>query len=855
MIPLQLSIRNFLCYRDNLPPLDLRGVHVACLCGANGHGKSALLDAMTWCLWGQARTGSRNYDALIAYGETECRVELDFQAQGQTYRVIRRRLRSGRGRTELDLFALNDAGQPRPITGNSLRDTDARIRRLLGMDYDTFVNSAFLLQGRSDEFTRKTPADRKDVLSSILGLGLYDALQSAARGMRDQWQHTVARTDGALTQTEAALAAIPDPTDDLAGIARRLTLLDSELAAASTDVAQRRSAVAELRRKQAELAAVTQRIDTLRSDLRRADAAIAAIGQRIAGANELAQSSDAINAGLRQLDSARAGLERLESARREYDNLRTRRSELQSAIDREHAELSAEASQLERRIREELQPMAGRGGHIASRLAAVTETEQSLTGEQDIIDAQTAASAELQGSIAVQQGELARCIAEGKELRAKQTEMQSADALCPLCRTPLSEDACGNINAWYQSELMTKLQRHGEIKQIIDDLSSRHTRLTSDTESRRQSLTGRQRQAQQQRGRLEQEQRQSDDAGRQLESLQPRLAALQKALAAGDFANDHRSARAEIDRNIAALAYDEAIREAAYLLTQSLQHWDAKRRDLDAALSRLPHDEAELQQYEAQTARWQDELQNAAAALALDQSAVAELPAREAEAQFAEAALARLSGERDELLARQGRLQGDAERRRAYQESVASLRQSLSHAQVEQSVYADLTTAFGRSGVPAMLIDAAVPHIETEANHLLGRMTDNRLAVKLETQRTSLGGHVTETLDILISDELGSRNYDLFSGGEAFRINLSLRIALSKVLSQRMGVPLPTLFIDEGFGTQDAAGRERIVDAIAAIQNEFEKIIVITHLDELKDLFPVRIEVLKTDAGSQFWLS
>ena len=175
--------------------------------------------------------------------------------------------------------------------------------------------------------------------------------------MRDQWQDTLARTDGALTQTEAALAAIPDPTDDLAAIARRLTLLDSELAAASADVAQRRSAVAELRRKQAELAAVTQRIDTLRSDLRRADAAIAAIGQRIAGANELAQSSDAINAGLRQLDSARAELERLESARREYDNLRTRRNELQSAIDREHAALAAEASQLERRIREELQPM------------------------------------------------------------------------------------------------------------------------------------------------------------------------------------------------------------------------------------------------------------------------------------------------------------------------------------------------------------------------------------------------------------------------------------------------------------------------------------------------------------------
>ena len=379
--------------------------------------------------------------------------------------------------------------------------------------------------------------------------------------------------------------------------------------------------------------------------LRRADAAIAAIGQRIAGANELAQSSDAINAGLRQLDSARAELERLESARREYDNLRTRRNELQSAIDREHAELSAEASQLERRIREELQPMAGRGGHIASQLAAVTETEQSLTGEQDIIDAQTAASAELQGSIAVQQGELARCIAEGKELRAKQTEMQSADALCPLCRTPLSEDACGNINAWYQSELMTKLQRHGEIKQIIDDLSNRHTRLTSDTESRRQSLTGRQRQAQQQRGRLEQEQRQSDDAGRQLESLQPRLAALQKALAAGDFANDHRSAprrnrpqyrcpRLRRSHPGGGLPADPIVaalgRQAARFGRRALPSAPTMRPNCSSMKRRRP---AGRMSCKTPRRPWP-----------LDQSAVADLPAREAEAQFAEAALARLSG-------------------------------------------------------------------------------------------------------------------------------------------------------------------------------------------------------------------
>ena len=213
MIPLKLDVRNFLCYREDVPPLDLQGIHVACLCGPNGHGKSALLDAMTWCLWGHARTGSRNHNALIAYGETECRVELDFLAKGQVYKAIRRRRSTGQGRTELDLFVLDGAAEPRAITGNSLNETSARIRNLLGMDYDTFVNSAFLLQGRSDEFTRKTPSERKDVLSSILGLDLYEVLQANARDKRGEWQDNVTRTEGALTQTRAALESLPDPAE------------------------------------------------------------------------------------------------------------------------------------------------------------------------------------------------------------------------------------------------------------------------------------------------------------------------------------------------------------------------------------------------------------------------------------------------------------------------------------------------------------------------------------------------------------------------------------------------------------------------------------------------------------------
>ena len=135
-------------------------------------------------------------------------------------------------------------------------------------------------------------------------------------------------------------------------------------------------------------------------------------------------------------------------------------------------------------------------------------------------------------------------------------------------------------------------------------------------------------------------------------------------------------------------------------------------------------------------------------------------------------------------------------------------------------------------------------------------MTDNRMNVKLETQRERASGQgdPRETLDILVSDELGPRSYEMYSGGEAFKVNLAMRIALSKVLAHRIGAPLPTLFIDEGFGSQDMVGRERILDLINAIGNDFEKVLIITHLEDLKDGFEVRINVEKTASGSTFWI-
>ena len=168
----------------------------------------------------------------------------------------------------------------------------------------------------------------------------------------------------------------------------------------------------------------------------------------------------------------------------------------------------------------------------------------------------------------------------------------------------------------------------------------------------------------------------------------------------------------------------------------------------------------------------------------------------------------------------------------------------------QQSLLNELRAAFGRNGVPAMIIDTAIPELEAEANDLLARMTDGRMALRFSTQREKVGGGIAETLDIEIADELGARAYELYSGGEAFRINFAIRIALSKMLARRAGAHLRTLFIDEGFGSQDEDGRLKLAGAINRIRSDFDLILVITHIDELRDSFPVHLLVEKTAEGS-----
>ncbi len=165
--------------------------------------------------------------------------------------------------------------------------------------------------------------------------------------------------------------------------------------------------------------------------------------------------------------------------------------------------------------------------------------------------------------------------------------------------------------------------------------------------------------------------------------------------------------------------------------------------------------------------------------------------------------------------------------------------------------YTFLAEAFGKKGIQAVIIENSIPEIEAEANRILSRLTENKMHIALVTQHKTKSGSTVETLDLLIGDDVGTRSYELFSGGEAFKVNFAVRVALARLLARRAGAKLETLIIDEGFGSQDEASRERLVRAINSIQGEFARILVITHMADIREMFPQQILVSKVNGISK----
>lgn len=162
----------------------------------------------------------------------------------------------------------------------------------------------------------------------------------------------------------------------------------------------------------------------------------------------------------------------------------------------------------------------------------------------------------------------------------------------------------------------------------------------------------------------------------------------------------------------------------------------------------------------------------------------------------------------------------------------------------EADLLKDLLRAFSRDGVPAIILSNIIPSLTDDISDILRQLTDGRLSLELSTEGKS-------GLDIIINDGISNRSYASFSGGERLRINLALRVGLSRLLSRRSGKKVRTLIVDEGFGALDADGITAVVDCLIRLKNEFDLILVVTHIPELGNSFPTVIRAVNELGGSQ----
>jgi exonuclease SbcC len=534
--------------------------------------------------------------------------------------------------------------------------------------------------------------------------------------------------------------------------------------------------------------------------------------------------------------------------------LTERRSQLERVIERAKGELLAEKSVLQSQI-QRLQAKSSMTPSLERELSQI----QSMWTQFDKLEGELSQKRERFQGLSTQLHYLksvnAQLDEELRELRTKTELLSRGDARCPLCETELGIEGRQRLITKYGQEEQSKgeLYRANEAKIGQGERESQIARgeiakLEEEINNERATLQGRE-------IALDKELSEAQEAAKELDQARALLAEIEARLERGDFALEEQSALGELLSQAEALAYDAEKHQAVRERSAQLEAYEDSQRRLSEAKGFIAQERASLAQAEEGISRW---LSARDAEIERQRSLMEELQAlpqliseiEEAERTY-DALLARQAQGRQMLGAVQGKIDRCLQLERERGEKAKALEQGMK----EKGIYEELSIAFGKKGIQALIIEQALPEIEGEANRLLSQMTDGKMSLQLESQRQTKKGEVVETLDIKVSDELGTRHYEMFSGGEAFRIDFALRIALSKLLARRAGAPLPTLFIDEGFGSQDSLGRGKLVEAINSIQDDFEKIIVITHIEELKELFPVRIEVIKTAEGSTLMVS
>jgi exonuclease SbcC len=847
MIPLKLRISGFLSYRDPVE-LDFESFNLACISGPNGAGKSSLLDAITWALFGEAR--GKDKDALINLGSKAAEVSLTFNYEGNTYRVQRSLTR---GKSMLLEFQIRDSEDLRPLTEKSTRETQGRINQTLRLDYETFINASFFLQGKADEFTQKKASERKAVLGSILGLEIWETYKERTAERRKEIEKEVVEIDGRLAEIDTELNEEGTRGTRLKETESTLNNLTIVRAAQESTLEQTRKAAAVLdeQRKSADaLAAALERSRSARTGL---ESRLAAKETERTAYADLVNRAAEIESAHKDWQKAHKDLEKWDKVAFEFHEHESKRQPFLREIDAEKARLEQERTSLSDQLSvfsDQFSVIGELQDKLKTAQAALKEATSSLATRREI-ESQLQAGREKQAELKAE-NETLRAAMLPMDERIKKLET-TTESQCPLCDQPLTPE--------HRIETIKRLKVEGKDmgdlfrtnKTSMEELAATLSELDK---SLRQYANAESEQLAQSNAvaqlteRIESLERQSAEWEK---TGAKRLEKVIKILESGKFADEARKQLAKLDKELAKLGYDASAHDTARQTEASGRSAEEEFGSLKSAREVMKQIEDEIRNLNSEIGIRNAEIEKQEADYNRITKALMEAEASAPNLDEAERALLRLREQENQA-------RDEVTRARQLVDVLATLRErkmgyTAEREEKQQLVarHKTLERAFGKDGVPALLIEQALPQIETKANDLLDRLSDGKMSIRFATMaeyKDKKRADLKETLDIQISDGAGLRDYEMYSGGEAFRVNFAIRLALSEVLAQRKGARLQTLVIDEGFGSQDAQGRQRLIEAINMVKGDFAKILVITHLDELKDAFPTRIEVEKTERGS-----
>ncbi|HET9590794.1 MAG TPA: SMC family ATPase, partial [Anaerolineales bacterium] len=598
MIPIHLYIAGFLSYRDPVE-LDFTTFDLACISGPNGAGKSSLLDAMTWALFGEAR--GRSSDVINLHPSVKAaEVQLIFSHEDNTYR-IQRSLPRNRS-TVLEFQVRNSSGW-RPLTEKTTRDTQARIEQTLRLDYDTFVNASFFLQGKADQFTQQNAGKRKEVLSSILGLEVWEDYKNRTAEKRKSLEREVYEIEWRLAEISAELG-------EEAVRKARLAELESTLVQLSTARAAQEAILENIRKNAALLDKQRETLEKLNASLERSHAARAGLEDRLATREadrasyaDLIDRSKEIEAAYKAWQKSRKELEAWDAVAVQFHEHQKERTPLLEKIAAEKAKLEEERRSL--LVEEEA---AGEQKSTVSDLESEIENARKLLDEAE---AKVEERAELDTQRAAVRERKAELKAENEALRADMNQIKerldslkaAEGATCPLCGQELSEE--------HRKTTLEQLEIEGKEKGDRYRANQEESKLLAkqvlEIEPQISTLSN----AENERVQYASEVSQLTERMETLQSLvrawesvgRKRLKVAEKALASGKFAVDEQKRLARLDKELARLGYDAAAHDEARQL-------EIESRSVQAEYTSLQSAREVSKQIESEIANLRAEIEN-----------------------------------------------------------------------------------------------------------------------------------------------------------------------------------------------------------------------------------------------------